>query len=67
MLQLGVKMSLGVNVTVDQLSNGRSVRVEMSLGRSVGGRSVTIPNFDLGHSFAHLVDISIVLCNYLIM
>jgi hypothetical protein len=40
MLQLGAKMSLGRNVTVDQMFSGRSVRFEMSLGRSVGGRSV---------------------------
>ncbi len=43
MLQLGVKMSLGTNVTVDQKYSGRSVVVQMSLGRSVGGRSVKVP------------------------
>jgi hypothetical protein len=40
MLQLGAKMSLGRNVTVDQMFSGRSMRFEMSLGRSVGRRSV---------------------------
>ncbi len=43
MLQLGVKMSLGTNVTADQKYSGRSVVVQMSLGRSVGGRSVKVP------------------------
>jgi hypothetical protein len=53
MLQLGGKMSLGTNVTVDlkysghsvvvQMSPGRSVVVQMSLGRSLGGRSVKVP------------------------
>jgi hypothetical protein len=43
MLQLGVNMSLGTNVTVDQKYSGRSVVVQMSLGRSVGGRSVKVP------------------------
>ncbi len=33
----------GRSVTVDQMSSGRSVVVEMSLGRSVGGRSVKVP------------------------
>jgi hypothetical protein len=40
---LGVKMSLGTNVTVDQKYSGRSVVVQMSLGRSVGGRSIKVP------------------------
>ncbi len=40
---MGVKMLQGPNVTVDQMSSGRSVRVKMSLGRSVGGRSIKAP------------------------
>jgi hypothetical protein len=37
-------MSLGTNVTVDQLFSGCSMWVEMSLGHSVGGRSVKVPH-----------------------
>ncbi len=33
----------GRSVTVDQKYSGRSVVVQMSLGRSVGGRSVKVP------------------------
>jgi hypothetical protein len=40
----GVKMLQGPNVTVDQMSSGRSVLVKMSLGRSMGGRSVKAPS-----------------------
>ncbi len=40
---LGVKLLRGTNVTVDQMSSGRSVRVEMSLGCSMGGCSVKVP------------------------
>ncbi len=43
MLQLGIKMSLGTNVAVDQKYSGHSVVVQMSLGRSLGGRSVKVP------------------------
>ncbi len=43
MLQLGVKLLRGTNVTVDQMSSGCFVGVEMSLGCSVGGRSVKEP------------------------
>jgi hypothetical protein len=43
MLQLRVKMSLGINVTVDQKYSGCSMVVQMSLGRSVGGHSVKVP------------------------
>jgi hypothetical protein len=43
MLQLGAKMSLRTNVTVSQMYSGQSVRVEMSLRLSVGGRSVKVP------------------------
>ncbi len=44
----GVKMSLGTNVTMDQKYSGRSVVVQMSVvqmsvGRSVGERSVKVP------------------------
>ncbi len=34
----------GRSVTVDQKYSGRSVVVQMSLGRSVGGRSVKVPS-----------------------
>jgi hypothetical protein len=40
---MGVEMLQGPNVTVDQMFSGCSVRVKMSLGRSVGGRSVKAP------------------------
>jgi hypothetical protein len=40
---MGVKMLLGPNVTVNQMFSGRSMWVEMSLGRSVGGHSVKVP------------------------
>jgi hypothetical protein len=43
MLQLGVKMLLGTNVTVDQIFSGHSMRVEMSLGHSVGRCFVKVP------------------------
>jgi hypothetical protein len=33
----------GCSVTVDQKYSGRSVVVQMSLGRSVGGRSIKVP------------------------
>jgi hypothetical protein len=35
MLQLGVKMLLGTNVTVDHMFSGHSMKVKMELGRSV--------------------------------
>jgi hypothetical protein len=37
-------MLQGTNVTVDQMFSGRSVRVEMSLGRSLGGHSIKAPS-----------------------
>jgi hypothetical protein len=51
MLQLGVKMSMGTNVTVDQMFSGRSMQVEMSLGRSVGGHSVKVPQKPKGEGW----------------
>jgi hypothetical protein len=42
MLQLGFKMLLGTNVTVDQMFSGHTVGVEMSLERSVGDRSIKV-------------------------
>jgi hypothetical protein len=48
MLQLGAKMSLGTNVTVDQMFSGRSMRVKMSLGCSV---KVPLTNPDLPFIF----------------
>jgi hypothetical protein len=42
MLQLGVKMLLGTNVTLEQIFSGHSMQVKMSLRHFVGGRSVKV-------------------------
>jgi hypothetical protein len=40
---MGVKLTKGLSVQVDVPFGGRSVRVKMFGGRSVGGRSVKAP------------------------
>jgi hypothetical protein len=40
---MGVKMVQGPNATGDQMFSGGSMRVAMSLRRSMGGRSVKAP------------------------
>jgi hypothetical protein len=41
---MGVKLTKGQSVQVDVPFGGRSVRVKMFSGRSVGGRSVKAPS-----------------------
>jgi hypothetical protein len=45
---MGVKLTKGLSVQVDVPFGGRSVRVKMFGGRSVGGRSVKAPGTSLG-------------------